>query len=130
MSQIVSYSNTYIPRVKHGTSPQKSSLGIAPLWQKASAEPPIIWEKWNQQLYLGIVAKDGNKFQKLLQDPPPVRKPQDPGYELWIEEETQGRPEIEASAIKKKEYNGKIIVVKLIIWDPCEDVDSKFRSYI
>ena len=37
----------------------KNPLGIAPFWQKASAEHPTEWEKWNQQLYLGIVTKDG-----------------------------------------------------------------------
>ena len=63
----------------------KNPLGIAPFWQKASAEPPTEWEKWNQQLYLGIVAKDGINLQKLLRDPPAVRKPQEPGYELPIE---------------------------------------------
>ena len=69
----------------------KNPLGITLFYQKASAEPPTEWEKWNQQLYLGIVAKDGINLQKLLQDPLTVRKPQEPGYELSIEGETQSQ---------------------------------------
>ena len=38
----------------------------------------------NQQLFLGIVAKDGIN----LQNPPAIRKPQEPRYELTIEGET------------------------------------------
>ena len=63
----------------------KNPLGISPFWQKASADPPIEWEKWNQQLFLGIIAKDGIDLAKLLRDPPAIRRPQEPGYELPIE---------------------------------------------
>ena len=63
----------------------KNPLGITPFWQNASAEPPLEWDKWNQQLFLGIIAKDGVNLNKLLQNPPAVRKPQEPGYELPIE---------------------------------------------
>ena len=66
----------------------KNPLGITPFWQKASAEPPIEWDKWNQQLFLGIIAKDGMNLNKLLRNPPAVRKPQEPGYELNIDGET------------------------------------------
>ena len=66
----------------------KNPLGILSLWQKASADPPIEWEKWNQQLFLGIIPKDGIDLSKLLQNPPAVRRPQEPGYELPIVGET------------------------------------------
>ena len=66
----------------------KNPLGITPFSQKASAEPPVEWDKWNQQLFLGIDAKDGVNMTKLLQIPPAIRKPQDSGYELPIEGET------------------------------------------
>ena len=66
----------------------KNPLGITSFWQKASAEPLIEWDKWNQQLILGIIAADGINLQKLFQNPPPVRKTQEPGYELPIEGET------------------------------------------
>ena len=66
----------------------KNPLGITPFWQKASEEPPLESDKWNQQLFLGIIAKDGVNLTKLLQNPPAVLKPQEPGYELSIEGET------------------------------------------
>ena len=66
----------------------KNPLGISPFWQKASAAPPIEWEKGNQQLFLGIIAKDGIDLSKLLRDPPAIRRPQEPGYELPIDGET------------------------------------------
>ena len=72
----------------------KKPLVIAPyhIGKKASAEPPTEWEKWNQQLYIGIVAKDGINLQKLIRDPPPLfRKPQELGYELPIEGVTRDR---------------------------------------
>ena len=47
----------------------KNPLGITPFWQKASAEPPIEWDKWIQQLFLGMITKDGIDLSKLLQDP-------------------------------------------------------------
>ena len=56
----------------------KNPLGITPFWQKASAEPPVEWDKWNQQLFLGIIAKDGVNLTKLLQNLPAIRKPQEP----------------------------------------------------
>ena len=59
----------------------KNPLGITPFWQKASADPPVEWDKWNQQLFLGM------NLNKLLRNPPAVRKPQEPGYELNIEGE-------------------------------------------
>ena len=66
----------------------KNPLGITPFWKKASAEPPLEWDKWNQQLFLGISAKDGVNLTKLLQNPPDIRKPHEPGNELPIERET------------------------------------------
>ena len=60
-------------------------LRITPFWQKASAEPPLEWDKWNQQLFLGLIAKDKGNLTKLLKNPPAIRKPQEPGYELPIE---------------------------------------------
>ena len=114
----------------------KNPLGIAPFWQKASAEPPTEWEKWNQQLYLGIVAKDGINLQKLLRDPPAIRKPHEPGYELPIEGETQSQTR--DRNIRNQE--------KKIQWDnqcaqldnlgptvdgiPWEEADIKVKSYI
>ena len=56
--------------------------------QEASEEPPTDCEIWNQQLFLGIIAKDGINLQNLLGQQPAVRKPQEPGYELPKKGET------------------------------------------
>ena len=101
----------------------KNPLGIAPFWQKASVESPTEWEKWNQELYLGIVAKDGINLkkvkqkvkQKLSQNPPTIRKPQEPGYELPIEGETQSQTR---DWNMRKIYSGITSVPNWITWDP------------
>ena len=114
----------------------KNPLGITPFWQKASAEPPVEWDKWNQQLFLGIIAKDGMNLNKLLRNPPAVRKPQEPGYELNIEGETH--KQIRDRNLRNQE--------KRVAWEnqcqhldnlgptvdgiPWEEADIKCRSYI
>ena len=114
----------------------KNPLGITPFWQKASAEPPVEWDKWNQQLFLGIIAKDGMNLNKLLRNPPAIRKPQEPGYELNIEGETD--KQIRDRNLRNQE--------KRVAWEnqcqhldnlgptvdgiPWEEADIKCRSYI
>ena len=114
----------------------KNPLGITPFWQKASAEPPVEWDKWNQQLFLGIIAKDGMNLNKLLRNPPAVRKPQEPGYELNIEGETD--KQIRDRNLRNQE--------KRVAWEnqcqhldnlgptvdgiPWEEADIKCRNYI
>ena len=115
---------------------KKNPLGIAPFWQKASAEPPTEWEKWNQQLYLGIVAKDGINLQKLLRDPPAVRKPQEPGYELPIEGETQAQTRDRNIRNQEKKIQWDNQCAQLdnlgptVDGTPWEEADIKVRSYI
>ena len=112
----------------------KNPLGVTPFWQKASPEPPLEWDKWNQQLFLGIVAKDGVNLKKLLL--PSIRKPQEPGYELPVEGET-GK-QMRDRNLRNQE--------KRVAWEnqcqrldnlgptvdkiPWEEVDNKCRSYI
>ena len=65
----------------------KNPLGIPPFWQNfrgvtywvGNLEPAIV---------PGIIAKDGNILQNLLEPQPPIRKPQETRYELLITEET------------------------------------------
>ena len=52
-------------------------------------EPPIELEKRNQQIFLCNIAKDGISLQKLLRDPTPYRKPQEPKHELKKDGKTQ-----------------------------------------
>ena len=93
----------------------KNPLGITPFWQKASAEPPLEWEQWNQQPFLGIIAKDGVNLNKLLQNPPAVRKPQEPGYELPIEGDT-------AKQIRDRNLRNH---EKRVTWDnQCQHLDD------
>ena len=81
----------------------QNQLGITTFWQKTSAEPPVEWDKWNQQLFLGIIAKDSVNLSELLQNSPAIRKPQEPGYELPIEGETDKQNE---TAIYETNRNG------------------------
>ena len=109
----------------------KTPLGIAPFWQKASAEPPIEYEKWNQQLFLGIVAKDGINLQKLLRDPPPIRKIQKLGYELRIEGETQSQVRVRGIRNQEKRVQWENQCIQLdnlgptVDGIPCEEADIK-----
>ena len=111
----------------------KNPLWITSFWQKASTEPPIEWDKWNQQLFLGIIAKDGINLQKISHDLPPIQKPQEPGNELPIEGETNTH--IRDRNLRNQE--------KRVVWEnQCAHLDSlgptvdgveadiKCRSYI
>ena len=98
----------------------KNPLGITPFWQKASAEPPVEWDKWNQQLFLGIIAKDGMNLNKLLRNPPAIRKPQEPGYELNIEGETD--KQIRDRNLRNQE--------KRVAWEnQCQHLDNLGRRH-
>ena len=94
------------------------------------------WDKWNQQLFLVIIAKDGVNLNKLLNNPPTIRKPQEPGYELPIDGETD--KQIRDRNLRNQE--------KRVAWEnqcqhldnlgptvdgiPWEEADIKCRSYI
>ena len=106
----------------------KNPLGITPFWQKASAEPPVEWDKWNHQLFVGIIAKDCVNLSKLLQNPH--------RYELPIEGETD--KQLGDRNLRNQE--------KRVAWEnqcqhldnlgptvdgiPWEEADIKCRSYI
>ena len=114
----------------------KNALDIAPFWQKTSAEPPTEWEKWNQQLYLGTVAKDELNLQKLLRDPSTVRKPQEPGYEIPIEGETQSqtRDRNIRNQEKKIQWDNQCTqldnLVPTVDGIPWDKTDVNVRSYL
>ena len=48
----------------------KSLLGIQPFWEKATLEPPLLWEFWRTQLKLPILAPEWIVVDLLLADPP------------------------------------------------------------
>ena len=81
----------------------KNPLGITPFWQKASAEPPLEWDKWNQQLFLGIIAKDGVNLKKLLQNKLPqlIGNPMNRGTNSLSKEKPKNKLEIAIYATKK-----------------------------
>ena len=112
----------------------KKTLGISPFWQKASAGPPVEWEKWNQQLFLGIIAKDGIDLSKLLRNPPAIRRPQEPGYELPIEGETNVQIRDRNLRNQEKKATWENQCAQLDSLGPTVDgvpwVDIKCRSYI
>ena len=114
----------------------KNPLGISPFWQKASADPPVEWEKWNQQLFLGIIAKDGIDLSKLLRNPPAIRRPQEPGYELPIEGETNIQIRDRNLRNQEKKVTWKNQCAQLdglgptVDGVPWDEADIKCRSYI
>ena len=63
----------------------------------------IEWDKWNQQLFLGVIAKDGINLQKLLQNPLPVRKPRttDRGGNQHASTRSQSKKSREASDMRE-----------------------------
>ena len=48
----------------------KTMLGLEPLWEKPSSNPPITWEKKRSQVKLAIVAKTNIYLEKLLREKP------------------------------------------------------------
>ena len=67
----------------------KSPLGIQPLWEKATLEPPLRWEYWRTQLKLATLAREGIEVDLLLADPPiNVILPPEPAYEDTVDNPT------------------------------------------
>ena len=114
----------------------KNPLGISPFWQKASADPPTEWEKWNLHLFLGIIAKDDIDLAKLIRDPPAIRRPQEPGYELPIEVETNVQIRDRNLRNQEKKVTWKNQSAHLdnlgstVDGVPSDEADIKCRSYI
>ena len=67
----------------------KNPLNINPLWEKASAEPPLEWSKWAAIVEKAVFAKDGIEVRKLQRTKPPLVDPTEPIYELEITGETE-----------------------------------------
>ena len=42
-------------------------LGIKPLWEKPSADPPLKWEKWQMQSKMTFLAKERNALDILFE---------------------------------------------------------------
>ena len=69
----------------------KNSLNINPFWEKASAEPPLEWSKWDAIMEMAIFAKDGIEVRNLLRARPTLVEPAEPVYELEITGETEAQ---------------------------------------
>ena len=114
----------------------KNPLGISPFWQKASADPPIEWDKWNQQLFLGFITKDGIDLSKLLQNPHAVRRPQEPGFELPVDGETNVQVRYRNLQNQEKKVTWENQCAHLdnlgstVDGVPWDEADFKCRSYI
>ena len=70
---------------------KKTPLHIEAFWEKPTATPPLMWNKWTQQWKLALLAKKGIQLDNLLYDPPStVTYPHEPTYEEPVENHTQG----------------------------------------
>ena len=64
-------------------------LGIEPIWEKPTLEPPLRWDRWQIMLKLAIMAEDGVSIDILLDDPPDkVTLTPEPIYEDDVENST------------------------------------------
>ena len=69
----------------------KNLLNINPLWEKASAEPPLEWSRWAAILEMAVFAKDGVEVRNLLRAKPPLVEPLEPIYKVEITGETKAQ---------------------------------------
>ena len=58
----------------------KNPLNINPIWERASAEPPLEWSKWAAILVMAVFAKDGIEIRSLLRARPTLVEPAEPVY--------------------------------------------------
>ena len=67
----------------------KNPLNFNPIWEKASAVPPLEWSKWAAKLEMAVFAKDGIEIRNLQRSKPPLVEPTEPIYEVEITGETE-----------------------------------------
>ena len=68
----------------------KSILGLEPIWERPSSNPPIPWEKWRSQIKMAIVAKTNIQVEDLLREKPTsVTYPPEPAEEPPVNNPTQ-----------------------------------------
>ena len=69
---------------------KKTPLHVDAFWEKPTATPPLTWDKWTQQWKPTLLAKERNKLENLLNDPPTaVTYPPEQTYEEPVENHTQ-----------------------------------------
>ena len=65
---------------------KKTPVHVDAFWEKPTATPPSIWDKWT----LALLAKEGILFENFLNDPPTaVPYPPEPTYEEPVENHMQ-----------------------------------------
>ena len=114
----------------------KNQLNISPFWEKASAEPPLVWSKWAPMFEMAVFAKERIEVRNLQRNEPPLVKPTEPIYELVITEETESQKKKRKVRNEEKRVGRENHVVKArekenlcnsFRWD---EADAKVRSYI
>ena len=92
----------------------KSPLGIQPFWEKATLEPPPLWEYWRTQLKPAILAREGIVVDLLLADPPEhVVLPLNPFTKTQLKILQRNRNEIDVHVRNKQRRRGEITVYVL-----------------
>ena len=82
---------------------RKTSLHIDVFWEKATITPPVLWNKWTQQLKLALLAKDGIQLETVLNGhTTTVTYPSDLVYEKHVEIHTKATERDKKLAIEIK----------------------------
>ena len=114
----------------------KNLLNINSFSEKASAEPPLEWNKWVAQVDLAIFAEDGIEIQNLIREKPPITLPTEPILESEIHGETDAQRRNREVRNQKKgvdwdnrcqKARDKGVMCISVIWN---EADARVRSSI
>ena len=69
---------------------KNTPLHVDAFWEKPTATPTLMWDKWTQQWKLALLAKEGIQLELLLKEPPAtVTYPLELTYEEPLENHTE-----------------------------------------
>ena len=115
----------------------KNPLNINPFWERASAEPPLEWNKWAAILEMALFAKDGIEIRNLLRAKPQLVEPSEPPvYEVKIAGETESQKKNRDMRNQEKRVGWEKHVIKarekrvLCNSFRLDEADAKVRSYL
>ena len=113
---------------------RKNPLSINPFRERASAEPPLEWNKRAAIVELAVFAKDGIEIQSLLREKPESTLPTEPILEV----ERQGKTEAQRKnrEVRNRQKNvdwenkcqkarEKGVMCSSVVWD---EADARVRS--
>ena len=85
----------------------KNLMSIPPIWQNATAEPPMEWTKWTSRMEIAVLAKNGIEVRILLYLRPPIIDPTEPIYKLEIDGATEAEKRKRHIRKQEKTSTGK-----------------------